>query len=266
MNGASRGNDQMALFWLVGLPAASLGHAVLLVLVLVSRSAAAPVIPPQNVMEVAMVTLHRDADVLPEKVMVAPPVVTGDMGVEEQPPISPDQMVLEQEDADDKEGEDKEPEDDEARRKRRDDLIAQLDRAQLDAPPGPETHLPTDPESDVTDLREVYMHGSGTNVADPELAAYIRDCKDRIMRKWHVLPSVINENPDLEVVVGVRIDDDGRIKESKIMAGSGNRQYDSATLRAVRQMGSLPAPPSDKIMEYARDGIFIRFRASDKVF
>ncbi len=262
MNGGKR-HDQMIIFWAVGLPLAGFAHALLLILVLVSRGPSQAIIP-ENVMEVAMVTLHRDANVLPEKVMVAPPVVTGDMGVIEEPPI-PDQMILETPDAEEDEGEEKEPESEEERVERS-EQIAKLDTSDIDADTGPETHLPTDPDSNVTDLREVYMHGSGTNVADPELAAYIRDCKDRIMKKWHVLPAVANENPDLSVVIGVIIDNKGKIKKAKIVDPSGNRQYDSATYRAIKQMGSLPAPPSEKIMEFAKDGVFIRFKASDKVF
>jgi len=254
----------MLIFWVIGLPLAGFGHVLLLILVLVSRGPSQAIIP-ENVMEVAMVTLHRDANVLPQKVMVAPPVVTGDMGVIEEPPI-PDQMILETPDAEDDEGKEKEPESEEEVKKRREDLIAIIDRSQVDAPTGPETNLPTDPDSNVTDLREVYMHGSGSNVADPELAAYIRDCKDRIMKNWHVLPSVVQENPEISVVIGVIIDEKGKIKKAKIVDPSGNRQYDSATYRTVKQMGSLPAPPSEKIMEYAQDGVFIRFKASDKVF
>ncbi len=258
-----RANDQMAMFWVVGLPIASFAHGLLLLLVL-SVPGAPPLLAPDDVMQVAMVTLHRDANVLPEKVMVAPPVVTGDMGKLDEAPVVPDQMVLETPEAEDKEGEDKPPEDDEARKERREDRLAKADV--FDAPPGPETHVPTDPESTVTSLEDVYASGSGTNVADPELAQYIRDCKARIMEKWHVMPSVAASNPDLAVVIGVRIDDTGKIGKIQIVDGSGNRQYDSATYRAVRQMGSLPRPPSEKVMGYAEDGVFIRFTASDKVF
>lgn len=259
-----RRKDQMALFWLVGLPLAVIAHAILMVVVLVTRGPVEPLLNPNDVMQVAMVTLHRDANVLPEKVMIAPPVVTGDMGIKEDVPVIPDEMVLETPEEDDKDGEEKPPEDDEARRERREDLLARADV--FDAPPGQETHVPTDPESTVTSLEDVWASGSGTNVADPELAQYIRDCKEQIMRKWHVLPSVVTSNPDLTVVIGVRIDDKGKISKTKIMEGSGNRQYDSATFRTVRQMGSLPAPPSDKIMGFAEDGVFIRFKASDKIF
>ena len=259
---AYRGPEQMALFWLVGLPVAAFGHGAIVLMALLARGPTQPIMSTDMVMEVAMVTLYRDANVLPEKVMVSPPQVTGDMGVVEQPPIADDQMVLETEDADDAEGEDKTPEDEEARQQRREDLIARAE----EVPVGPETNLPTDPESTVTDLRDVYLSGSGTNVADPELADYVRQCKERIMSKWHVIPSVANENPDLVVVIGVRIDRSGKILKSKIVDNSGNRQYDMATLTAVRQMRTLPTPPSDKIMGYAEDGIFIRFKASDKVF
>ncbi len=259
-----RRNDQIAIFWLVGLPLAVVAHAILMVMVLVTRGPIEPLLNPDDVMQVAMVTLHRDANVLPEKVTIAPPVVTGDMGVKDDVPVIPDEMVLETEDDEDKEGEEKAPEDDEARKERREDLLAKAD--QFDAPPGPETNVPTDPESTVTSLEDVWASGSGTNVADPELSQYIRDCKERIMQKWHVLPSVAASNPDLTVVIGLRIDDKGKITKVKLMEGSGNRQYDSATYRTVRQMGSLPTPPSDKIMGYAEDGVFIRFKASDKVF
>lgn len=259
---AYQGPEQMALFWLVGLPVAGVGHGVLLLMVLIARGPTQPIMSTDAVMEVAMVTLYRDANVLPDKVMVTPPQVTGDMGVVEQPPIAEDQMVLETEDAEDQEGEDKTPQDEEARKERREELIARAENV----PVGPETNVPTDPESTVTDLRDVYLSGSGTNAADPELADYIRQCKERIMSKWHVIPSVANENPDLVVVIGVQIDRGGKILKSKIVDNSGNRQYDMATLTAVRQMRSLPAPPSDKIMGYAEGGIFIRFKASDKVF
>ena len=259
-----RANDQIAIFYLVGLPLAAVAHGVLMLSFLAFRQPTQPLLNPDNVMQVAMVTLHRDANVLPEKVMVAPPVVTGDLGRRDDTPVVADQMVLETPDAEDKLGEDKVPENDEARKQRREDRIAVADV--FDAPPGPETHVPTDPNSTVTSLADVYASGSGTNTADPELSQYVRDCKERIMQKWHVMPSVAAANPDLTVVIGVRIDDNGKIEQTKIVEGSGNRQYDSATFRAVRQMGSLPAPPSTKIMEYAEDGVFIRFRASDKVF
>jgi len=256
-----RGSDQMALFWLVGLPVASVGHGALVLMVLLAHGPSQPLIAPEVVMEVAMVTLHRDANVLPEKVMVTPPMVTGDMGIKEDV-VAADQMILEQEDEDDPEGEDKETPEEKERREEREKLIELAKQV----PTGPETQLPTDPESTVTDLKEVYLSGSGANVADPELAEYIRQCKERIMSKWHVMPALANENPDLEVVIGVRIDRDGKILKQKIVDPSGNRQYDFATLSAVRQMGSLPRPTSDKIMGYAEDGVFIRFRASDKVF
>ena len=256
--------DQIVWFWVVGLPIAGLLHGFLLVLMLVTKGGADHPIMPTEVMEVAMITLHRDADVLPEKMMIAPPTVTGDMGVELQPEIHPDQMVLDDPDAEDKEGEDKTPETEEARQDRRKDLIARAD--EFDAPKGPETNLPTDPDSDIMDPKELYLTGSGTNPADPELAMYVRDCKLEIMKHWHVLPSVAEDNPDLTVVIWVQINKSGKIKRTQIVDNSGNRAYDSATYRAVKKMGRLPAPPTEKILGYTEGGLFIRFKASDKVF
>jgi len=256
--------DQMLWFYVVGLPVTAVLHGVLLLMLLVTKGGADhPVLQPE-VMQVAMITLHREADVLPEKVMVAPPVVTGDMGVELQPEIHPDQMVLEDPDAEYKEGEEKTPESEEARQERREDLIAKID--EFEAPKGPETNVPTDPDSDVIDPKELWLSGTGSNPADPELAMYIRDCKNEIMRHWHVLPSVAEEDPNRTVVIWVQINEKGKIKRSQIVQNSGNRQYDSATYRAVKKMGSLPPPPSEKILGFTEGGVFISFKASDKVF
>jgi len=93
----------------------------------------------------------------------------------------------------------------------------------------------------------------------PALAIYIEICRHHIVEHWR--PPVSTEGEEIRpVVVGIRIDREGRILETEVVETSGNEPLDSSALAAVQALDTLPPPPDDEVWELAKQGIFVKFR------
>lgn len=83
------------------------------------------------------------------------------------------------------------------------------------------------------------------------ISGYYREVKKRIWSEW-VYPD-FRKREGLEAVVKVRILKDGRVVAAGFERSSGDRLFDSSTLRAITKASPLPQPPFE--MEVA-----LRFR------
>jgi hypothetical protein len=221
-----------------------------------------PPIPPH--VAVTMVALPRAPDELPDKPMIRLPD-PGRLGKIDVRPPEPERPVIPTPEVEPDAGEPLEdpppPEPTPPtldRSRSRDELVAM---ALADLERGPETRLPTDPDgrSEPGDL-----DGASHGQFNPKLSAYQRRVRDLIQEKWFPIESVLKENPDLVVVIGMRIDPNGKILEPGFIEESGHRSFDSSALRAVRMTGTLPLPPAD-LQEEAEKGFVVTFSATDKL-
>ncbi len=90
--------------------------------------------------------------------------------------------------------------------------------------------------------KDIYMPGgSGAGVPDAEFAAYYRDLWQRIHSMWSVPEELLKK--DLETVMGIRIDRDGKIIDIWEEKSSGDDYFDETALRAVKMSNPLPPLP-----------------------
>jgi len=88
----------------------------------------------------------------------------------------------------------------------------------------------------------VYMPGgSGMGVTDAEFTAYYRDLWQRIRSMWSVPEELLEK--DLETVMGIRIDRNGKIVDIWEEKSSGDEYFDETALRAVKMASPLPPLP-----------------------
>ncbi|GBE38298.1 MAG TPA: TonB C-terminal domain-containing protein [Nitrospirae bacterium] len=64
---------------------------------------------------------------------------------------------------------------------------------------------------------------------------------EKIWSQW-VYPDF---DTDLEVIIAIRIDKDGKIISQEIEKTSGNRLFDRSALKAISKAGPLPPPPAE---------------------
>ena len=95
------------------------------------------------------------------------------------------------------------------------------------------------------------------------LDKYIEQCKQEILSNWNPLPTLIEENPDLQVVLEVQIDANGTLSKPVIRQSSGNSSFDRSAIIALRKTKKLPIPPT-KYQSSAAGGIIITIAAQDK--
>lgn len=104
-----------------------------------------------------------------------------------------------------------------------------------------------------------YTSEAVIDTPSPALAIYIEICRHHIVQHWRP-PATSGEGDTRPVVVGIRIDREGRILESQVVETSGNEPFDSSALAAVQAVDTLPPPPDEEVWELARQGIFVKFR------
>ena len=98
---------------------------------------------------------------------------------------------------------------------------------------------------------------------DAVLGKYIEQCRQEILSNWNPLPTLIEENPDLQVVLEVQIDANGTLSKPVIRQSSGNSSFDRSAIIALRKTKKLPIPPT-KYQSSAAGGIIITIAAQDK--
>jgi len=98
----------------------------------------------------------------------------------------------------------------------------------------------------------------GGNVAEEELRQWLEGVRNRINSRW----SVFGDHRQVRrlTVIGVTIDDNGRLVDASVNETSGDDIFDNSALRAVFQANPFPAIPPD-VREKIRKagGLALRF-------
>ena len=98
---------------------------------------------------------------------------------------------------------------------------------------------------------------------DAILGKYREQCRQKILSNWNPLPTLIEQNPDLQVIIEVKIDTNGMLSKPVVRKSSGNSSFDRSALFALRKTKKLPIPPT-KYQSSAAGGIIITIAAQDK--
>ena len=208
-------------------------------------------INPDEVMQVALVSLPLQTTALPQKEMHQAPVAEGstrEAPVAPPPPVVSD-MALEEEDAPEAPGvETESPSDTQSERER---LMRELRREQalasLDSPEGPVDQARTD-----IDGTEGATGSSTGNLGDPRLAAYQEQVRSAVMVHFSAL-----QTEPRQAVVQVAIDRRGNILNSALSERSGDPSFDAAARLAIRSTQRVPAPPADLMPEGVPTATFL---------
>ncbi|HJN75710.1 MAG TPA: energy transducer TonB [Myxococcota bacterium] len=99
---------------------------------------------------------------------------------------------------------------------------------------------------------------SSRAIGNPILAAWMAKVRGVVVDSFNPL----QDDPDLETVISVKIDRTGAVLDFKVSKASGNPSFDNAAARAVRLTPEVPAPPPE-IMPNDEDWFLIRFRPED---
>ena len=199
-------------------------------------------INPDEVMQVALVSLPLQTTPLAQKEMHRAPVTEGSTETPSlpPPPVVSD-MAMEVEDAPEPQGvETERPSDNQSERDR---LMRELRREQalasLDSPEGPVDQARTD-----IDGTEGGSGSATGNLGDPRLAAYQEQVKNAVMAHFSAL-----QTDPLQAVIHVVIDRRGNILNSQLIERSGDPSFDAAARLAIRSTQRVPAPPADLMPE-----------------
>jgi TonB family protein len=209
------------------------GHAVLVVTLLIAQSCApkhAPLINPDEVMEVSLLSMPKQETRMVQKATRAPEEKQGVQEPEPVEVIKTDSDMRALEVTPDK-GQEKPSRDDALREMKRAEMLAALE----DAAEGSQDRLPT--SEDGVEGSE----GSSKGVGDPRLAAYYEKVKKAVLPNFRPL----QEDPALKVKLHVTVDRKGTVLGFEVADSSGDVSFDQAAIRAVKATDTVPAPPED---------------------
>jgi colicin import membrane protein len=77
------------------------------------------------------------------------------------------------------------------------------------------------------------------------MRVYAQIVEQRIKSHWRFPRLGIQKN--LQAVVEVKIDAQGKIIDTSLVSGSGRSDFDNSVLRAVEETGELSVPPGKEI-------------------
>lgn len=247
------------------IPVALLGHALagaVLVVVETCGGPEGPLINPDNVIVATAVGSLPKAR-RTRKATRAPEPVQGAAPKAEAPPPPPtaSDMVIKKDDAPPTKG-DPEP----TPKDRSDERAALLAQQRRDALLRDMTaELGTQDQSAASPdgVEGAEAVAGATGAGDPELARYVESLRQAVLPNWAPLPSTIQNKPDLQVVVQVRVSDSGVLSDTKIVKGSGDASFDRTATLALVKTGRVPPPP-EKWRSSAARGVQFRLYAKDK--
>lgn len=76
-----------------------------------------------------------------------------------------------------------------------------------------------------------------------DLDGYMEECRTAVYAYFKPPKGVIKQQRDVEVTFVVSVDLDGTILGVSVPSRSGFKSFDSAALKALNKVGTLPAPP-----------------------
>ncbi len=223
------------------IPVALFAHVALATLVIVARcssSAEEPLFKPQDTIQVALAGPPKNVTRMPQKAERAPDAPKAAMAdpTAPTPPPNPSDMAFKTPDAPKTKGD---PNAD-ARQKAIDDLRRRAALDNLSAPVGKEDRLASNPDGS-----EDAGDEATSGIHDPALAKWQAAVKRSVEGNWHPLLATCQANPNLEVLVAVKVDAGGNpVEPPKVVQSSGNHSLDESARRAVESTGRLPAPPA----------------------
>lgn len=234
------------------------GGLLLLTGLLAPTPPARPLIDPDSVIQVSMVTLPLSKQSVPDRPSQAPrpkgePDPAPAPKPAEPPPPRTADMVHHTPEAPKKPtGVDTQREREELmRRLEMERMLADLE----DAPTGPRDRSATSPDGS-PDAAAAAAAASAQG--DPELQAYIRRISRIFRDNFHPLQAVTRANPKIVCKVVVQIDGNGTITSAQIAQSSNNPSYDRAALTAVEVVKTIPPPP-ERFRALIHDGYVITF-------
>ncbi len=231
-----------------GVVGSVMGHVILVLCLLVAQSCApkqGPLIDPDSVMEVSLLSMAKQTTAMPQKATRAPDPSQGAPEPESAPSEAPVEVAKTDSTMVDpaakakpdkgeptpKKGEPKPSREDLMREMKRLEALAALE----DAAEGSQDRLPTDVDGTEG------ATGSSMGVGDPRLAAYYEQVKQAVLPNFRP----IQEDATLKVKLHVTVDRSGKVLKFAIADTSGDASFDQAALRALRQTASVPAPPTE---------------------
>lgn len=103
--------------------------------------------------------------------------------------------------------------------------------------------------------------GQGGVGADPELVRWLDLVRSRINNHWSLLGD--NRDPTKMMVIGIRIGDDGTLRDASVEKTSGDAIFDGSAMRAVFQAAPFPpVPPSVRERITREGGLALRFTSA----
>jgi TonB family protein len=235
------------------------GHGGILLMGLISTlfmshcSARKPLIDPNKSIQVAMVVLPKAKTRMPDRAARAKvPKGTSKKAPPKPPPVRESDLAIHKPEVAPKAGNPDRSADRDAALK---NLMRENLLENLLAPDGPRDRDATDPNSDATEA--INALGPGVR-ADPEYAKYIGEIQALFMRNFKPLDAIISQQPDLQCVIHVTVDDSGRVTGQDVVEPSGNPSFDASASSAAAAVTQVPLPP-DRFRVLMTQGYTIKF-------
>jgi len=130
------------------------------------------------------------------------------------------------------------------------------------APVGPQTATTTGPVASAASPAgngpsvDINLKGGsgGTGTGTDMLLYYFARIQDKVSTFW--MPSAMGER-EVVVLVGIRLQHTGQVREITIEQSSGDRGFDDAAIRALRQ--ALPLPPFPALVKEESMNLILKF-------
>ncbi len=216
---------------------------------------AAPLVDPNQAIEVSFVVLKKSSGSMPERATRAPRLSGApDAALAEPPPARESDLAFETDRPDEK------TKGDPMADLRRAEMMAALERerlmADLTAATGDRDQDASDPNSSA----DFSLNAGGQgDPADPEYARYLLQLQQLFMQHFRPLPNLAEANPGIRAVVFVEVEPEtGRVVGWQFKKASGVAAYDRAAELAVQAVPTIPKPPP-KYAHLAKSGYVIQF-------
>jgi hypothetical protein len=214
-----------------------------------------PLIDPDQAIEVSMVVLPKSRNALPDKAMRAP----REAGAQAPSEVSPEEAPVRESDLA-YEREVPKPEGDPNADRRRDEMLAEMERERLMQDLAAATGEYDQDASDPNSTADFGLNtGAQGDPADPEYARYIMQLQQLFMQHFRPLPGIAQSNPGIRAEMYLVVDpESGAIEEYRLKKSSSNEAYDRAAELAVQEVGRIPLPP-EKYRHLVKGGYVIQF-------